>query len=110
MTRFIRQSACHGQRPARAEARRYRPRPARVARLLRDRHRPRLLVAPTGFGKAMLAAEYAETVFGLRHVFWVNGSSPYFLRDLDAEVMEEALSQADAQRALVVFADVPLLD
>lgn len=110
MTRFIRQSACHGQRPARAEARRYRPRPARVARLLRDRHRPRLLVAPTGFGKAMLAAEYAETVFGLRHVFWVNGSSPCFLRDLDAEVMEEALSQADAQRALVVFADVPLLD
>lgn len=110
MSRFMFQSACRGQRPARVLAPRRHGRPQRVSLLLRDRRRPRFLVAPAGFGKAMLAAEYAETVFGFRHVFWVNGASPCFLRDLDDRVMAADVREADPMAALVVFADVPLLD
>lgn len=110
MTRFMYQSACRGQRPPRVQALRYRSRASRVALLARERRRPRFLVAPAGFGKAMLAAEYAETMFGFRHVFWVNGASPCFLRDVDGGTMTADLAEVDEQAALVVFADVPLLD
>lgn len=104
------QCACRGVRPARVQTRLARSRPNRVSRLLRDRRRPRFLVAPAGFGKAMLAAEYAETVFGFRHVFWINSASPCFLRDLDEGVMARDLHEVDPAAALVVFVDVPLLD
>lgn len=110
MTRFVYQSACRGQRPARVQAPRYHSRPARVALLARERRRARFLVAPHGFGKAMLAAEYAETMFGFRHVFWINAASPCFLRDLDEGSLAADLETVDEKTALVVFADVPLLD
>ena len=110
MTRFVYQSACRGQRPARVQAPRYHSRPTRVALLARERRRARFLVAPHGFGKAMLAAEYAETMFGFRHVFWINAASPCFLRDLDEGSLAADLETVDEKTALVVFADVPLLD
>lgn len=110
MTRFVYQSACRGQRPARAQAPCYHGRPARVALLARERRRARFLVAPRGFGKAMLAAEYAETMFGFRHVFWLNAASPCFLRDMDGGTLAADVGTVDAEAALVVFADVPLLD
>lgn len=110
MSRFMLQCACRGARPARAEGRHLRSRPGRVSRLLRDRRRARFLIAPAGFGKAMLAAEYAETVFGFRHVFWISGASPCFLRDLDGGTLGSDLRNVDPLAALAVFADLPPLD
>lgn len=110
MSRFMLQCACRGVRPARVQARRPRSRPGRVSRLLRDRRHPRFLVAPAGFGKAMLAAEYAETVFSFCHVFWISGASPCFLRDLDGGTLASDLRRVDPLAALAVFADVPSLD
>lgn len=81
-----------------------------VSRLLSDRRSPRFLVAPDGYGKTSLACEYAEVVFGFRHVFWINGRSPCFLRDMDADEVVSSLRSGGEGCDLVVFADVPLLD
>lgn len=109
MTTFIQHAACKGHRPASVTAHRHQARPVLVARLLRDRRTPRFLIAPVGFGKSALAYEYAEVVFSFKHVFWISCMSPCFLRDLDAGVLLTALQQADADCALVVFEDMPLL-
>lgn len=84
MTRFIQQSACEGRRPHGVVPDRLRSRPRLLSRLLEDRGALRLVVAPPGFGKATLAFEYASVMFQFEHVFWLRGSSPCFLRDLDA--------------------------
>lgn len=34
-------------------------------------------------------------MFQFEHVFWLRGSSPCFLRDLDAGVLAEAVLEAD---------------
>ncbi|WP_305117883.1 BTAD domain-containing putative transcriptional regulator [uncultured Adlercreutzia sp.] len=109
MTTFVQQAACKGHRPSAVVPRRHQSRGALVAQLLRDREVPRFLVAPTGYGKTMLAYEYAEVVFGFSHVFWVNGQSPCFLRDVDEGSFAEALLAVDEHCALVVFEDLPLL-
>ena len=76
MTRFIQQCACRGIRPASVVPERFASRPHLVSQLLRNRRVARFLVAPTGFGKATVAYEYAEVVFGFQHVFWISGTSP----------------------------------
>ena len=85
MTRFIQQSACEGRRPHGVVPDRLRSRPRLLSRLLEDRGALRLVVAPPGFGKATLAFEYASVMFQFEHVFWLRGSSPCFLRDLDVK-------------------------
>ena len=86
------------------------PRPALVAKLLRERNVARFMVAPSGFGKSTLALEYAETVFAFDHVFWIDCASPCFLRDLDARGIVDDLVEVDDQSFLAVFEDVPPLD
>ena len=109
MTRFIQQSACEGRRPHGVVPDRLRSRPRLLSRLLEDRGALRLVVAPPGFGKATLAFEYASVMFQFEHVFWLRGSSPCFLRDLDAGVLAEAVLEADEHAALMVVADLPVL-
>ena len=109
MTRFIQQSACEGRRPHGVVPDRLRSRPRLLSRLLEDRGALRLVVAPPGFGKATLAFEYASVMFQFEHVFWLRGSSPCFLRDLDAGVLAEAVLEADEHAALMVVTDLPLL-
>ena len=87
MTGFLKQSSCKGHRPNHLASRRHYPRPDLIARLLRERHVARFLVAPEGFGKTGLAMEYADVVFSFDHVFWINGKSPCFLRDLDRGII-----------------------
>lgn len=85
-------------------------RPNLCARLLRERHVARFIVAPGGFGKSELALEYADTVFSFRHVFWINGKSPCFLRDLDAGTIAADCLGCDADVELVVFDDLPVFE
>lgn len=111
MPQFLTTAACNGARP-----RRVKPidnqisRPAIIARLMRERHVPRFLVAPTGFGKTAIALEYAETVFRFDKVFWIDGTSPCFLRDLDKGIISSALLKSESKPFLVVVEDIPLLD
>lgn len=110
MSRFILQSACRGRRPRGVGPQRLVSRSALVSRLLADRRAARVLCAPDGFGKTALACEYAEVMFGFQHVYWINGLSPCFLRDLDAGIVAEVLCRERSQCDLVVFDDVPGLD
>ena len=96
MTGFLKQSSCKGHRPNHLASRRHYPRPDLIARLLRERHVARFLVAPEGFGKTGLAMEYADVVFSFDHVFWINGKSPCFLRDLDRGIISSSLTAAES--------------
>lgn len=110
MTAFLKAAFCNGQRPEGLLPLRHIPRPDLIARLLRSRTVARFLVAPDGFGKTAVAAEYAETVFGFKRIFWINGRSPCFLRDLDADVIVDALTLIGPTARLVVIDDVPAFD
>ena len=111
MPTFIETSYCRGRRPAGvAPLRHHYARSDLVARLLQDRHVARFLVAPTGFGKSATVFEYADVIFSFRHVFWIDGCSPCFLRDLDAESILPGILTLDARAKLVVLEDVPVLD
>lgn len=110
MSGYLSKSACHGHRPHHLAARRPVLRPDLIAKLLRERHVARFLVAPDGFGKTALSLEYADTVFSFEHVFWLNGRSPCFLRDLDGDALVSGLITLDDQSFLVVFDDIPPLD
>lgn len=110
MSGFLCSAACKGRRPKHFEGRSLVSRPTLIARLLSDRSVARFIVAPTGFGKSCLAAEYAEVVFAFRHTFWVNAASPCFLRDLDTSNMATLIGKVDAAPSLVVFDEVPQMD
>ncbi|MEF9876407.1 MAG: SARP family transcriptional regulator, partial [Gordonibacter sp.] len=110
MTSYLAKSACNGHRPSHLASRRHYPRPDLIARLLRERHVARFLVAPVGFGKSGLAMEYAEVVFSFDQVFWIDGRSPCFLRDLDRGIIASELSALESRPFLAVFDDVPPLD
>ena len=110
MTSFLVKSACNGHCPNHLVSRRHYPRPDLIARLLRERHVSRFLVAPEGFGRSVLAMEYAQVVFSFEHTFWVNGRSPCFLRDLDRGIVASELFNLDDKPFLVVFDDIPPLD
>ena len=110
MSSYIKQAACNGRRPSHLGKLHCIQRPGLVASLVRDRRRPRFVLAPSGYGKSFLALDYCDTVFGLSHVFWLRGTSPCFLRDLDAEAIASGIRAADGEAALAVFDDVPPLD
>lgn len=110
MTSFLAKSACNGHCPNHLASRRHYSRPDLIARLLRERHVSRFLVAPEGFGRSGLAMEYAQVVFSFEHTFWVNGRSPCFLRDLDRGIVAAELSRLDNKTLLVVFDDIPPLE
>lgn len=110
MPEFLKKASCRGRCPLHLASRRRISRPDLIAKLLRERHVSRFVVAPDGFGKTGLALEYAETVFSFDHVFWIDGTSPCFLRDLDRGVIASTLLEEDSEPFLVVIDDVPLLD
>ena len=110
MPEFLKKASCRGRRPLHLVPRRQIPRPNLIAKLLRERHVARFIVAPDGFGKTGLAMEYADTVFSFEHVVWLDGRSPCFLRDLDRGIIARTLLEGDPQPFLVVIDDVPLLD
>lgn len=110
MAGFLSKAACRGHRPNHLVSRRHHARPDLIARLLRERHVARFLVAPDGFGKTGLALEYSDTVFSFEHVFWINGRSPCFLRDLDRDIIVSTLVACDDHPFLAVVEDIPLLD
>ncbi len=110
MSEFLVRAACRGHRPYHAAFQRHTARPALIARLLRERHVARFIVAPDGFGKTDLAIQYADVVFSFQHVFWIDGSSPCFLRDLDNACIAQTLTAQDPETFLAVFEDVPPLD
>ena len=78
MPEFLKKASCRGRRPLHLDPRRQIPRPTLIAKLLRERHVARCIVAPDGFGKTGLAMEYADTVFSFEHVVWLDGRSPCF--------------------------------
>ena len=110
MPDFLTKTACRGRRPQRFVSARHYRRPDLIAKLLRERHVPRFIVAPEGFGKSFVALEYAETVFRFEHVFWIDAKSPCFLRDLDDGRIAKTLSSEDRASFLAVVEDVPSLD
>lgn len=110
MSDYLSLSACNGFSPRSLPLKGGVSRPALIARLLRERHVPRYIVAPSGYGKTMLAHQYADTVFSYRNVFWLDCASPCFLRDLDAGIIAERLVSERAREMLVVFDAVPFLD
>lgn len=110
MSAFISSSSCQGRRPKQLSSRRVFLRSSLVARLLQNRQVARFVIAPDGFGKSNLACAYADTVFSFSHVFWVNGKSPCFLRDLDLGSIASEILRADDAAALAVFDDLPQLN
>ena len=81
-----------------------------VARLSRSSDVARFIVAPSGYGKSILALEYAETMKYWAHTFWVNAQSPCFIRDLDAGGLSSSILELDGEASLVVLDDLPPLD
>ncbi|VEG99786.1 DNA-binding transcriptional activator of the SARP family [Slackia heliotrinireducens] len=110
MKGFLRRCACNGHRPQALglESRCSRGRLAK--KMLQERGVPRILVAPTGFGKTSLVAEYAQDIFEFRNTFWIDCTDPCFLRELDAKRLGLQLVEAGGEGFLAVFDDVPYLD
>lgn len=109
MKSFLANSACNGRPPKNLRARKYRSRPKLVQRMMSERDVARFLVAPQGYGKTMLALEYASVVSNFANTFWVNCQSPCFLRDLDGGVVASTLSLLGGRGSLAIFEDVPFL-
>lgn len=110
MSEYLARCALKGTRPKITSEKQFVSRPHLVAHLMRERHSLRVISAPAGFGKRSVAAEYAQTVWQCRHVFWMDATSPCFLRDLDANALAETLLRLDNEPFLLVILDVPLLD
>ena len=109
METYINNAACRGAVPSALEDCEMKSRRFLVAKLLSARTDARLLVAPTGFGKSMLAAQYASLVFSFWHVFWLDCQDLRFLRALNEGTLDQLIYQRDSEAALVVFDDVPAL-
>lgn len=110
MRNYLKASACNGRRPKGAGARRRHPRPRLMRSMISERDVPRVLIAPTGFGKTTLAVEYADEIFGFRSTHWIDARDTLFIRDLDAQTVLPTLLEYGEEGSLVVFDDVPYLD
>lgn len=109
MKSFLANSACNGRPPKNLRTKKYRSRPKLVQKMMVERDVARFLVAPQGYGKTMLAFEYANVVSNFANTFWINCQSPCFLRDLDDGVVASTLSLLGGRGSLAVFEDVPFL-
>lgn len=80
-----------------------------ISTLLQDRGALRLISAPKGYGKSVLAYEYMQRLFNSATTAWIDAKSPDFLRDIDAGY----LIPEDMQKStigLIVIDDIPYLD
>lgn len=110
MPTFIGSCNCNGMQPIGIISGRHHLRSDIIARLIRERNVARVIIAPGGFGKSVVAYEYAQVVFGFAHVFWVDCASPCFIRDLDKGHLATGILAEDAEAQLVVCDDIPHLD
>ena len=108
MADYVSQAACRGLRPRTVATAHRHARPHLVSRLLAERHVARFIVAPSGMGKSMLAAEYAALILDFDGVMWFNAQSPCFIRELDDGDFAGRIMRSGSVR-LVVFDDVPAL-
>lgn len=109
MADFIMNSICGGCRPKHLRGRRMHQRVKLLSRMMQKRDAVRFLVAPSGFGKTALVAEYAESIFAFQNVFWLNAQSPCFLRDIDKGALGPSLISHARAASLVVIEDLPQL-
>lgn len=110
MSSYVSYSNCRGHRPSSMASSRAYSRTHLIAQLIKERAVARFICAPFGYGKSSVALEYADVVFGFKHVFWFDATSPCFTRDLDAGTILDQVIEEDAQVKLAIFDDVPLLD
>lgn len=110
MAHFLTACACRGHKPKNLGSHSYHSRDDLLARMIRYRRSVRFLSAPSLFGKTSLALEYAESVFSFEDVFWLDGRSPCFLRDLDKGILSSTLLREGTQASLVIIDDLPFLD
>ncbi|MEG2530203.1 MAG: bacterial transcriptional activator domain-containing protein [Raoultibacter sp.] len=110
MNSYLQSTACKGRKPKQLPLFHHQSRSTLLAKMLQERNVVRFLVAPKSFGKTALALEYAESIFSLEHVFWVDAKHPCFLRDLDKGIIGSGLLAQSTQASLVVFDDLPYLN
>lgn len=110
MTRFILKCACRGVRPKSVELANEHKREQLVSKLMGQRSVLRAIVAPNGYGKSILAAQYGDIVFSYKEVFWISCNSPCFLRDLDKGDIASQIIQISEQPRLVIFDDIGEFD
>lgn len=79
-----------------------------VSLMLQERNVLRLISAPQGFGKTMLALEYAKRLFSEESVLILDTASPASLLALDNEALELTEEQKE-QAALIILDNVPWL-
>ena len=109
MADYVMNSMCNGCKPKQLRGRRHYPRSGLLSRMMQGREVVRFLIAPPGFGKTMLALEYAETIFSFQNVFWLNAQSPCFLRDIDRDTLASSLLARGRAASLAVIEDLPNL-
>lgn len=85
-----------------------------VSMMLQDRTILRLISAPEGFGKTMLAREYAQRLFADQDVAMLDASSPDFLLALDREGPSSAIDDEERKASeicvkLIILDNVPWL-
>lgn len=80
-----------------------------LSSLLQDRSALRLISAPNGFGKSMLAYEYMQRLFASMNTIWIDARSPEFLRNLDSSCLIPSELQQKTPHLLVID-DIPYLD
>ena len=107
MASFIQSTALNGSNPHELMGVTSFVRNSLLMRMMLDRAVVRYLLAPTGYGKTMLAASYARLMVGYESTFWIPGNNPRFLRDLDAGTLAADLLECASAGSLVVFDDVP---
>lgn len=110
MREYLISAACNGGKPGNVVGAEGHERSRLMKRLISERHVPRFMVAPAGFGKTSLAAAYAEDVFGWDRVWWLSADDPRFIRDLDSGDLTEYAGAVPRAGNLFVFEDVPYLD
>ena len=110
MANFLSACACHGARPNSVDIKDTHIREHLIAKLMQERKVLRSIIAPSGFGKSILAAQYADIVFSFKKVFWIDCQSPCFIRDLDSNEIASHIIQICENPNLVVFDDVSVLD
>lgn len=80
-----------------------------ISTLLQDRGALRLISAPHGFGKSVLAYEYALRLFHASPTIWLDASMPEFLQNLDKGQIIPIEFQSK-HPVLVIIDDIPYLD
>ena len=69
MANFLSGCACRGVKPKNINLKDMNVRDHLISKLMEERSVLRMICAPNGFGKSILAAQYADLVFSFKNVF-----------------------------------------